>query len=94
MSAGLLGVIPLAFAAPSLPGIDYALALALVSHVHWGVEAIVVDYIRPTIFGEVLPKVSLAMVYLLSALALGGLFYFNYTDVGVTKGLKMAWQQL
>jgi len=94
VSAGLIGVIPIAFIAPSLPGVDYALALALVSHVHWGVEAIVVDYIRPTIFGPVLPKIMLGAVYLLSALALGGLFYFNYTDVGVTNGLRMAWKTL
>ncbi|KAI1303035.1 Succinate dehydrogenase [ubiquinone] cytochrome b small subunit, mitochondrial [Halotydeus destructor] len=93
LSAGLLAVLPAAFVLP-LPGMDYALALALTTHVHWGVEAIVVDYIRPAIFGDVIPKIALGLVYLLSALTLGGLFYFNYTDVGVAHGIRMAWKQL
>jgi succinate dehydrogenase (ubiquinone) membrane anchor subunit len=93
VSAGLLALIPAAFMT-NLPGMDYGLALALVAHVHWGVEAIVIDYIRPNIFGAAIPKIALLAVYLLSALSLGGLFYFNYTDVGVANGLRMAWQKL
>lgn len=73
---------------------DYVLALALVVHVHWGVEAIVVDYIRPSIFGPVIPKVALTAIYLISALSLGGLFYFNYTDCGLVTGIRMAWKKL
>lgn len=73
---------------------DYALALALVVHVHWGLEAIVVDYIRPSIFGQIIPRVALALLYLLSAMSLGGLFYFNYTDTGLVNGIKMAWKKL
>lgn len=88
LSAGLLAIIPLSFAVP-FPGKDYALALALVTHIHWGVEAIVVDYIRPSIFGAVIPKVALFSIYLLSALSLGGLFYFNYTDVGLVNAIRM-----
>jgi len=93
VSASLLALIPASMAL-SVPGADYALALALVAHVHWGVEAIVVDYIRPSIFGAVIPKVSQGLVFLLSALALSGLWYFNYTDVGIGQGLKMAWKHL
>jgi len=86
-------MIPASFAVP-IPGMDYALALALVVHVHWGLEAIVVDYIRPSLFGNVIPKFSLGLLYVLSILALGGLFTFNYTDVGLVQGVKMAWKRL
>lgn len=89
LSAGLLAIIPAAFIAPGIPGIDYALALSLITHVHWGVEAIVIDYVRPAIFGNVIPKVSVASVYLISILALAGLFYFNFTDVGMTQAIRM-----
>lgn len=93
LSASLLGLIPVSFLTP-IPGADYLLAAALVTHVHWGLEAIVVDYIRPSIFGNVVPKVALGVLYLLSILSIGGLFYFNYTDVGLVNGLKMAWTRL
>jgi succinate dehydrogenase (ubiquinone) membrane anchor subunit len=88
-----LVALPLGFAT-NLPGLDYVIAAALVVHVHWGLEAIVVDYIRPSIFGPVIPKVSLWLLYLLSIFSLGGLFYFNYTDVGIVNGVKMGWQKL
>lgn len=93
LSGALLAVVPAAFIIPHTIA-DYALALALVVHVHWGVEAIAVDYIRPSIFGPVIPKVALMAVYVMSALALGGLFYFNYTDCGLVTGIRMAWKKL
>jgi len=89
LSIGLLGLIPAAFVLPANPALDYLLALSLVSHIHWGIEATVADYIRPSVFGAVIPKVAIGGVYLLSALALGGLFYFNYTDVGLVTAIRM-----
>ncbi|CAG2180385.1 unnamed protein product [Oppiella nova] len=89
VSLGLLGVIPAALAVPN-PALDYLLALSLVIHVHWGLEAIVVDYIRPSIFGSVVAKLMVAYVYMLSIAALAGLFYFNYTDVGLGVAIRMA----
>lgn len=88
LSLGLLGVLPAAAVIPH-PIMDYAVALSLVIHVHWGVEAIVTDYVRPSIFGPTIPKISIALVYILSSLALGGLFMFNYTDVGITQATRM-----
>lgn len=88
LSLGLLGVLPAAAVIPH-PIMDYAVALSLVVHIHWGIEAIVVDYIRPSIFGPVIPKISVALVYILSSLALGGIFLFNYTDVGITQAARM-----
>lgn len=88
LSLGLLGVLPAA-AVVSHPIMDYAVALSLVVHVHWGVEAIVTDYVRPSIFGPTIVKFSIALVYVLSSLALGGLFMFNYTDIGITQATRM-----
>lgn len=88
LSLGLLGVLPAAAVIPH-PIMDYAVALSVVVHVHWGVEAIVTDYIRPSIFGPVVPKLSVALVYILSSLTLGGLFVFNYTDVGISQATRM-----
>ena len=93
LSGALLAVIPASFMV-STSIADYALAVALVIHVHWGVEAIVVDYIRPSIFGPMIPKIALGLLYLISILSLGGLFYFNYTDCGLVNGIRMAWKKL
>lgn len=88
VSAGLLAVIPAAFVYPC-PVLDYALALSLVAHCHWGFEAIVVDYVRPVIFGPVIPKVALVALYLVSFAALAGLFSLNYNDVGLATAIRM-----
>ena len=66
----------------------------LVLHSHWGVEAIVVDYIRPSLFGgsTVIPNLAQALVWALSAFTLGALYYFNYTDIGLVNAIKMLWK--
>merc|ERR1712083_976041 len=65
-----------------------------VLHSHWGVEAIVVDYIRPALFGgsTIIPNIAQALVWALSAFTLGALYYFNYTDVGIVNAIKMLWK--
>ncbi|KPM06105.1 succinate dehydrogenase [ubiquinone] cytochrome b small subunit, mitochondrial-like protein [Sarcoptes scabiei] len=88
LSASLLAVIPASLMIPS-PVLDNLLALSLVVHVHWGLEAIVVDYIRPSLVGPVLPKISLGALYIVSIVALAGLFYLNYSDVGLSTAIKM-----
>lgn len=91
LSASLLGLLPVSLAFPN-PALDYALALALTAHVHWGVEAIVVDYLRPTVVGVTIARIGVASIYALSVLTLGGLFYFNYTDVGLSQAIRMLWK--
>ena len=61
-----------------------------------GVEAIVVDYIRPSLFGgkTLIPNIAQGAVWLLSGVTLGGLYYFNYTDVGIVTAIKMLWTGL
>ncbi|CAL1279763.1 unnamed protein product [Larinioides sclopetarius] len=91
LSASLLGILPAAVAFPN-PVLDYALALSLTVHVHWGIEAIAVDYARPSVVGAVLSKAAVGAVYALSVFTLGGLFYFNYTDVGLGQAIRMLWK--
>lgn len=57
-----------------------------------GIEAIVVDYVRPSIFGKVIPKLAVGAVYALSFFTLGGLCYFIYTDVGIINAVKLLWK--
>jgi len=91
LSAALVPVIPLALIMPCAP-LDVLMAFGLAIHSHWGIEAIVVDYVRPSIFGPVIPKIAVMMVYGLSAMTLGGLFYFIYADVGLAQAIRMLWK--
>ncbi|XP_054720181.1 succinate dehydrogenase [ubiquinone] cytochrome b small subunit, mitochondrial-like [Uloborus diversus] len=91
LAAGLLGVVPLSIAYPN-PVLDYSVALALTAHVHWGFEAIAEDYARPQMVGAALSKAAMALVYALSVFTLGGLFYFNYSDVGLGQAIRLLWK--
>jgi len=91
LSVVLMGAIPVAVVFPT-PAAEYFLALAMTVHSHWGVEAIVVDYIRPSVFGNIIPKLAVAAVYALSFFTLGGLCYFTYTDVGIINAVKLLWK--
>jgi len=76
------------------PLTDAVFCTLAVLHGHWGIEAIVVDYIRPVLFGgsTTIPNICVALVWVLSAFTLGGLYYFAYTDVGVVNAIKMLWK--
>ncbi|KAK7084289.1 hypothetical protein SK128_017761 [Halocaridina rubra] len=91
LSGILMGAIPLAIVYPT-PSVEYVLALSMTLHSHWGVEAIVVDYVRPSVFGKIIPKLAVGAVYGLSFLTLGGLCYFIYTDVGIINAIKLLWK--
>jgi len=91
LSGALVPLVPLAFVMPSA-GLEYLIAFGLTLHSHWGIEAIVFDYVRPSVFGPVIPKLAMAAVYGLSAMTLGGLIYFIYSDVGLVQVIKMLWK--
>lgn len=76
------------------PLTDALFCTMAVLHSHWGVEAIVVDYVRPSLFGgsTVIPNLAVGLVWLLSAVTLGALYYFAYTDVGIVNAIKMLWK--
>lgn len=90
LSAGLLLALPAAIAFPSQP-LDAIVAVSMVMHAHWGLEAIVVDYVRPILFGSVVPKLAHGLLVLFSAATLGGLFYFIYNDIGIGRAIRKLW---
>jgi hypothetical protein len=47
---------------------------------------------RPKVVGPVLAKLGVGIVYGISVFTLGGLFYFNYSDVGIVNAIKMFWK--
>uniref|UniRef100_A0A0A1XHK1 Succinate dehydrogenase [ubiquinone] cytochrome b small subunit n=1 Tax=Zeugodacus cucurbitae TaxID=28588 RepID=A0A0A1XHK1_ZEUCU len=91
ISLALLGVVPAAFIYPSQT-LDALLAVSVVLHSHWGVEAIVTDYARPQVVGPILPKVAHGALILLSIATLGGLFYIIQNDVGIANSIKQIWK--
>lgn len=54
-------------------------------------EAIVLDYVRPSIVGPFVPKVAFLALNILSALTLAGLLMIIYNGPGLTKTIKKAW---
>lgn len=90
LAASMIAIVPGAFMFPS-PVMDCLLAMSATLHMHWGVETVAVDYIRPALFGNVIPKIAVGAVYALSISALVGLLYFNFTDVGIVKAIQMLW---
>ncbi|KAI4466501.1 succinate dehydrogenase [Holotrichia oblita] len=86
----LLGIVPLTFMAPSTI-MDDIFAISVIIHNHWGLEAVVIDYVRPVIFGDTIPKLSLIVLYMFSIAVLGGLLYFNHNDIGIGKGVRKLW---
>lgn len=90
ISVAILGILPAALAFPSKT-LDTLLAVSLVMHAHWGLEAIVIDYVRPVLFGSFIPKVAPLLVVAYSAALLGGLLYFIYTDIGIAQTVRKFW---
>uniref|UniRef100_A0A182INE2 Succinate dehydrogenase [ubiquinone] cytochrome b small subunit n=1 Tax=Anopheles atroparvus TaxID=41427 RepID=A0A182INE2_ANOAO len=90
LSLALLGVIPVGLTFPSLVG-DTLMAVSVVMHQHWGLEAIVTDYIRPILFGTTVPKLAHGLLLVVSAVTLGGLLYFNYSDIGIAGCVRKIW---
>jgi len=90
LSLGLLGIVPISLAFPSQTA-DYLLAVSIVMHAHWGLEAIVTDYVRESVFGSVLPKAAHGLLLLFSAVTLAGLFMMAYNDHGLGKTVRKVW---
>lgn len=86
----MLAIVPVALISPSQTA-DYLLAVSLVMHSHWGLEAVVTDYVREAVFGSVLPKAAHGLLLLFSALTLAGLFMMAYNDQGLGKQVRKIW---
>lgn len=90
LSLALLGLLPAALAFPSKT-LDTLLAISVVMHAHWGIEACVIDYVRPVLFGSFIPKIAPFLVIVYSAALLGGLLYFINTDIGIGQTVRKFW---
>ncbi|KAJ8958073.1 hypothetical protein NQ317_004496 [Molorchus minor] len=90
VSIALLGVVPATLLFSNLV-LDNIFALLVVAHFHWGLEACAVDYIRPVIFGPVIPKLAIGLLYAISALTLGSLLYYNHTCIGIGCTFNTLW---
>ena len=90
LAVGLLGIVPASLLIDSQAS-DYLLSLALVMHFHWGLEALVTDYVRESLFGATIPKVAHGLLILLSAATLAGLFMLAYKDQGLAKSTRKIW---
>ena len=86
LAVGLLAIIPGSLILESA-ATDYLLAASLTLHSHWGLQAILTDYVH----GRTLPKIVFAGLYAISALVFAGLCYFNFNDIGLTKAVKKIW---
>lgn len=86
----MLGIVPAALIFPSQVS-DYLLAVSIVVHAHWGLEAVVTDYIRESVFGSVLPKAAHGLLLLFSAVTLAGLLLMAYNDKGLGKTVRKVW---
>ncbi|KAJ6637583.1 Succinate dehydrogenase [ubiquinone] cytochrome b small subunit, mitochondrial [Pseudolycoriella hygida] len=90
VSAGLLAVVPAAIAFPSQP-LDIILAVSMVMHSHWGLEAVVTDYVRPVLFGNFVPKLAHILLFVFSSATMAGLLYFIFNDIGIGKAVRKLW---
>ncbi|KAM3959314.1 succinate dehydrogenase, subunit D [Aphomia sociella] len=89
-SAALVPLVPLGLLMPNRV-FDSVLAILITAHSFWGLEAIVVDYVRASIFGPVIPKIAIGLVYLISIATLGGLFYLISHDIGIANSFRQLW---
>ncbi|XP_059047834.1 succinate dehydrogenase [ubiquinone] cytochrome b small subunit, mitochondrial isoform X2 [Achroia grisella] len=86
----LVPLVPLGLLMPNKL-FDSVLAILITAHSFWGLEAIVVDYVRASIFGPVIPKIAIGLVYLISIATLGGLFYVISHDIGIANSFRQLW---
>ncbi|XP_013135744.1 PREDICTED: putative succinate dehydrogenase [ubiquinone] cytochrome b small subunit, mitochondrial isoform X2 [Papilio polytes] len=90
VSALMVPLIPLGLLVPNKL-FDSILAILITAHSFWGLEAIAVDYVRASVVGPIIPKIAIALVYLLSIATLGGLFYIISHDVGIGRAVRQLW---
>merc|ERR1719319_2102338 len=79
-------IVPFLYTTPITDGIFCAM---MTLHSYWHTEAMVVDYIRPKLFGgnTFIPNLCRALCFALHAFILGALFYYNYTDIGIINSM-------
>lgn len=56
-----------------------------------GLKSVVTDYIRPVVFGKVVPPLAQALLLAVTLLTAAGLFQFIQNDIGIAKAVKRMW---
>jgi succinate dehydrogenase (ubiquinone) membrane anchor subunit len=85
LSVVLIPLFPLTYAFPGAIS-DYALAILVPVHNHMGLEVFLTDYAK----GALLPIAKYGN-YALGAATIGGLCYFNFTDIGICAAMAKLW---
>ncbi|KAK3736047.1 hypothetical protein QZH41_012219 [Actinostola sp. cb2023] len=86
-SIALLGLIPAGIFCPCA-AVDWGLAICIPIHNHWGIHAILADYVNK---GPNIPGRARGIWLVLTVLQFMGLCYFNINDVGICNGIRMIW---
>ncbi|OWR51875.1 succinate dehydrogenase [ubiquinone] cytochrome b small subunit 2-like isoform X1 [Danaus plexippus] len=73
---------------------DSILTILITAHSYWGMEAIMVEYVRVLLFGPTIPKVAMGVVYALTVLMMGGLFYLTFNDIGMCRAFWRIWRNM
>jgi len=88
VAASLIPLIPAALAFPNMV-LDTALCAAMVLHVHWRLSGVAQDYIHGGAF-----HVFKYLVLGFSVISFGSLCYFNYTDIGFSRAVRLVYSKL
>ncbi|KAK7603514.1 hypothetical protein V9T40_003513 [Parthenolecanium corni] len=91
VSIGLLCSIPLVFADSSLEDLEAFVDILIALHVHWGLEAIFKDYLRPSVVGDTIPKFCDVYAGLVSIYLAVALLWISFYGTGVVKTIKHLW---
>ncbi|XP_065203666.1 succinate dehydrogenase [ubiquinone] cytochrome b small subunit, mitochondrial-like [Planococcus citri] len=91
VAVGLLGVIPFLADKSSPKAVEYIAVTLLTVHLHWGLEAICTDYLRPSVVGTVIPKCIPVIVLAPLGFLLYGLVNSIQSDRGITHVLRQFW---
>ncbi|XP_065214227.1 succinate dehydrogenase [ubiquinone] cytochrome b small subunit, mitochondrial-like [Planococcus citri] len=91
VAVGLLGVIPFVADKSMDRAIEYVAAILLTVHLHWGLEAICVDYLRPSVVGNFIPRCIPVLVLAPLVFILYGIVESILAERGITHVLKQFW---
>ncbi|XP_046966019.1 succinate dehydrogenase [ubiquinone] cytochrome b small subunit, mitochondrial-like [Vanessa cardui] len=92
-SAILVVLIPFGLLIPNRL-FDSLLAILITAHTFWGMEAVMVEYVRVLLFGPLIPKIAIGFVYAMTVLMLGGLFYLIFNDIGLCRAFWRIWRNM
>ncbi|XP_026743035.1 succinate dehydrogenase [ubiquinone] cytochrome b small subunit, mitochondrial isoform X1 [Trichoplusia ni] len=93
VAALMVPILPLGLLLPNKI-LDSVIAILICAHSFWGLEAMVVEYIRVLLFGAFIPKVAMGIVYFVSVTMLGGLFYLIFNDIGLCRAFWRIWRNM